>query len=343
MSDFTILPRIQTPTEGYERHYPNIVEQVHVQMEEKFWLPNEMKVELDKMTLEYKLSPKQRHAVRFVLNLFVQYELQVGEMWRRVGDIFPRPEVKMAAVVVEMIERYVHAEFYDKINIVLGLDKDEHYLAFTENPILNERMKYLGSLLSPEAKDQILSVIIFSLTETVSLFSSFSILKSFQSNGLNLIPVIVRGTNQSSLDEDQHGIILSEIINTYYSEIGTTLFEDKIRYEQVVKAIEYCVNNELMILEEAIPDGELNGTTVEEYFDYVKHRANIYCDRLGIPRLYPNVNSVVAGWFEKNTYAYQKIDFFTTGQGREYEVGWDEVGFSAAWFDEVKEKSSDND
>lgn len=196
------VTRIQTPTDGYERHYPNIVRETDVQMEQKLWLPNEMNVSLDRMALKYTLSNKQRFAVEFVLNLFVQYELQVGNMWQRVGQIFPRPEVKMAASVVEMVERYVHAEFYNKINIELGLDKDENYLAFTKDPILNARMEYLGKLLSSEYEDQVLSVIIFSLTETVSLFSSFSILKSFQSNGLNLIPVIVRGTNQSSLDED---------------------------------------------------------------------------------------------------------------------------------------------
>lgn len=336
--------RIQTPTDGYERHYQRIVDEANVQISKLFWLPDEMKVELDRMTLKYKLTPEQRHAVEFVLNLFVQYELQVGDMWKRVAEIFPRPEVKLAASIVEMVERAVHAEFYNKINIELGLDKDEDYLAFTKNPVLNERMKYLGSLLSDKAEDKVLSVIIFSLTETVSLFSSFSILKSFQSNGLNLIPVIVRGTNQSSLDEDQHGIILAEIINTYFNELGTPLVEDKERYNQIKKAIEYCVENERLILEAAIPSGKLNGTTVEEFYNYVKHRANVFCERIGLPHQYPGVTTPVADWFEKNTYAYQKIDFFTTGQGREYEVGWNRVGFSSAWLvDETEKVVNGND
>lgn len=325
-----VITQIRTPTDGYERHYQNILDQSDIQMLKLFWHPSEMKVELDAMALKYSLAPDQRYAVEFVLNLFVQYELQVGEMWKRVAEIFPRPEVQQAAAIVDMVERYVHAEFYNNINVVLGLDKDEDYLAFTANPVLNERMKYLGKLLSSR-EDEVLSVIIFSLTETVSLFSSFSILKSFQSNGLNLIPVIVRGTNQSSLDEDQHGIILAEIINTYFREVGTPLRDDKKRCEQIYKAIQYCVDNERMIIEQAIPSGQLNGTTVDDFFKYVMHRANTWCERLGLDHLYPGVTTPVTDWFEKNTYAYQKIDFFTTGQGREYEVGWDREGFLHAW------------
>ena len=80
------------------------------------------------------------------------------------------------------------------------MDTDEHYLAYVNDPELNERVEWLGKVLNQ--KDKILATIIFSMTETSLLFSSFAILKSFQSNGYNQIPVIVRGTNQSALDED---------------------------------------------------------------------------------------------------------------------------------------------
>ena len=122
-------------------------------------------------------------------------------MWQKIGKLFPRPEIQLVSSVIEMIERAVHAEFYNQLNIQLGLDTEEHYLSFMNDPVLRERVEWLGSLLKVD-DDPILALAIFSMTETAILFSSFAILKSFQSNGNNMIPVVVRGTNQSALDED---------------------------------------------------------------------------------------------------------------------------------------------
>jgi ribonucleotide reductase beta subunit family protein with ferritin-like domain len=332
----TGLTQIQTETESYERHYPNIVELALKQLEEQFWTSREMKVELDKMQLLHDLSPERQHAIKFVLNLFVRYELSVGDMWQRMGQLFPRPEVKMAASIIDMVERAVHAEFYNEVNIQMGLDKEEHYMAFLENPELKKRVDWLGRLMSPRAKDPILGVIIFSMTETALLFSSFAILKSFQTNGLNMIPVIVRGTNQSAKDEDLHGLVSAEIINTYYRELGTTLFADKDRYEKVRQAVHYAFEHESLIIREAIPSGVLNGTTVEEFEDMIKYRLNVYCERLGLPHEFVPETTTVRDWFEEGTASYKMPDFFTPGMPMEYEMSWDEDAFVRALEKEAK-------
>lgn len=325
-----MLTKIQTPTDSYERHYPKLVELANKQLEEQLWFSSEMIVELDRMQLLYELTPEQLHAVKTVLTFFVRYELNVGDMWKRIAEIFPRPEVKLAASVVEMVERAVHAEFYDQPNKQLGLDNDEHYLAFTKDPELKERADWLSGLLNNK-EDEILGVIIFSMTETALLFSSFAIFKSFQSNGYNLIPVIARGTNQSAIDEDLHGIISAEIINTYYEELGTSLFEDKKRYEQVVKAVHYAYEHECRIIDIAIPGDKFNGIDKQEYKEFVKHRLNIYLERLGLPHEFVVGACSITDWFELNTYAYKVIDFFSAGMGMEYESSWDETGFIRGW------------
>lgn len=194
------MTRITTPTNSYTKHYSNISNLALKQFEKQFWTSSEMKVHLDKMQLLYELSPEQLHTVKTVLGLFVHYELKVGDFWQVVAKTFPRPEVKLAASVIDATERGIHAEFYAQVNEQLGLDTDEHYLSYTQDPVLNSRAEWLDSILRGE--DRILGIIIFSMTETALLFSSFSILKSFQSNGYNLIPVIARGTNQSAIDED---------------------------------------------------------------------------------------------------------------------------------------------
>lgn len=324
-----IKTRIQTPTESYTRHYPKIVELANKQLEEQLWFSSEMKVELERIQLKYELTPEQLHAVQFVLNLFVHYELSVGDMWNKIGRIFPRPEVKLAASVFEMVERAVHAEFYNQINIQLGLDQDEHYMAFMNDPFTRERAAWLGKQLN--AEDDILGVTIFSMTETALLFSSFAILKSFQSNGCNLIPIVVRGTNQSAIDEDLHGMATSEIINTHYSELGTTLFDDKPRYREVVKAMHYAFDIECSIIDHAIIGDSLNGVPKQHFKEYVKERLNVYAERLGLPHEFVVGDCSIIDWFGKNTYSYKKIDFFTPGQGSEYQLAWDEHALGAGF------------
>lgn len=328
------MTRITTPTDSYARHYPKIVELGLTQFEKNFWTSSEMKVGLDKMQLLYGLKEDQLHAVKYLLTLFVRYELKVGDFWQVVAKTFPRPEVQMVCSIIDATERAIHAEFYNQINIELGLDKDEHYLAYADNPVLKERSDWLDSLLRGE--DKILGTIIFSMTETVLLFSSFSILKSFQSNGNNLIPVIVRGTNQSAIDEDLHGQVSAEIINTYYAELGIKLRDDKERCDAVYKAIEMAFEHECLIIDEAIIGDSLNGVSKKEYKDFVKHRFNIFANRLGLNAPFRVRDCQVVDWFEKNTYSYKVPDFFTAGLGMEYESSWSEQAFANYW----REKAS---
>lgn len=326
------VPMIMTPTDSYVRHYPGFVDFANKQLEDQFWTSTEMKVELDRMQLLYELTPEQTHAVKFVLNLFVRYELQVGDMWQKIGKLFPRPEIQLVSSVIEMIERAVHAEFYNQLNIQLGLDTEEHYLSFMNDPVLRERVEWLGNLLKVD-DDPILALAIFSMTETAILFSSFAILKSFQSNGNNMIPVVVRGTNQSALDEDLHGQASAAILNQYFAEIGTTLFNDKERYQKVRKAVHYAYEHEERIIDMAIPSEKLNGVLKSDFKKFVQKRLNIYLERLGLPPEFENTESPVEEWFELNTVAYKVVDFFTPGMGSEYEQGWSEDAFTTALMD----------
>lgn len=323
------MTKLQTPTQSYARHYPKIVELANKQLEKQFWTSNEMKVELDKMQLLYDLSPEQLHAVKTVLHLFVHYELKVGDFWQKIAKVFPRPEVKLAASVMDMTERAVHAEFYDQVNRVLGLDTDEHYLSYIQDPELSERADWLDSQIRGD--DDIKGIVVFSMTETALLFSSFAILKSFQNNGYNLIPVIVRGTNQSAVDEDLHGCISAEIINTYYTELGSKLIDDEVRYNAVKDAVHYAYEHECRIIDMAITQDSLNGVGKQEFKEFVKYRLNVYLERLGLSPEFEVGFCPIIDWFEKQTYSYKMIDFFSAGMGMEYESSWDETAFSSAW------------
>lgn len=329
--NFDAITQIRTPTESYARKYPEVVRLALTQFEEQMWFSSEMKVELDKLNLKYEIAPHKLHAVKTVLQLFLKYELIVGEeFWMgKVIKVFPRPEVKLAAAILCAVELGVHAEFYNQINEVLEMDTDADYVAYKNDPELAGRMEYLEDVLSGE--DGVLSVIIFSLTETALLFSSFAILKSFQCNGNNDIPVIARGANQSAIDEDLHGVISAEIINTYYQELGQPLSKDTARVAKIRQAIDYVYKHECRIIDMAIPGGELNGQSAEDYKAFVRYRLNVWCRRIGLEDHFDDDETPIKDWFEMNTYAYKMIDFFTAGMGMEYELGWPEEELALAW------------
>lgn len=332
--DWNKRTQIQTATMSYTRHYPEIVALANEQLEKNLWFSSEMVVERDKMQMLYELTPSQLHAVKTVLQLFLRYELIVGdEFWNGlVIKEFPRPEVKLAASIVGMVELAIHAEFYNQINIVLGLDKDEDYVAFADDPILAKRVEWLESVLSGE--DKVLAVIIFSMTETALLFSSFAILKSFQSNGHNEIPVVARGANQSAVDEDLHGVISAEIINKHYEELGRPLNEDLVRVGKIYEAVNYAYEHECRIIDMAFIEDTLNGMTKEDFKAFVRYRLNIFLARIGLQPAFLDTETPIKDWFETNTYAYKMIDFFSSGLGMEYEMGWKEEDFASAWEEE---------
>lgn len=334
--DWDAKTRIMTKTESYATVYPQFFAFADQQFDSQFWTNTEMKVELDKLQLLFELTPAQLHAVKFVLQLFLKYELIVGEeFWGGLFiKLFPRPEVKAMAAAFAAFELQVHARFYNQINVQLGLDKDEDYIAYTKDPELASRIEWLEGVLSGE--DKLLSCIVFSMTETALLFASFAILKSFQSNGYNLLPVIVRGTNQSAIDEDLHGLAAAEVINQHYAELGRPLREDTNRVAKIYEAIDYAYAHECRIIDLAIIEDHLNGVSKQDYKDNVKERLNLFARRIKLDEPFPGAVSSITDWFEKGTESYKMVDFFTPGMGMEYESGWDESGFIRGYVAEGK-------
>jgi ribonucleotide reductase beta subunit family protein with ferritin-like domain len=325
--DWNAKTRIMTETDSYAIVYPQFLEFADQQFDKQFWTNTEMKVELDRMQLLFELTPAQLHAVKFVLQLFLKYELIVGEeFWNGLFiRVFPTPEAKAMAAAFAAFELQVHARFYNQLNVQLGLDTDEHYRAYAANPELAARVEWLEKVLSGE--DKLLSVIVFSMTETALLFASFAILKSFQTNGYNKIAVTVRGTNQSAIDEDLHGLAAAWAVNQHYKELGRPLREDTVRVEQIYKAIQYAYEHECLIIDLAFLEDTLNGMTKEDFKNYIKVRLNVFAERLGLDLPFPGVTSPITKWFELGTDSYKMVDFFTPGMGLEYESGWDETGF----------------
>ena len=188
-----IKPRIMTPTDSYVVVYPQFVELADTQFEDCRWTHKEIAVEKDKQDMLVNVNEAARHAITTGLKLFTRYEMFAGnEYWMgRVINAFPRPEVQRMASVFGAFELQVHAPFYNKLNEVLGLDTDEFYTSYVDDPVLNSRVHFLDKAV--DCKDHLLSLAVFSMMEGAVLFSNFALFKSFQSKGNNKIGNVVRG------------------------------------------------------------------------------------------------------------------------------------------------------
>lgn len=322
------LPRILTHTDSYVVHYPQFIEFADTQLEKAFWTSNEINVDKDKQDLLVNMTDAEKHAVTTALKLFVKYEIFVGtEYWlTRVMNKFPRPEIQRMASVFGMVELAVHAPFYNKLNEVLGLNTDEFYTSYVDDPVLKNRMDFLDSIVGSD--DDLLSLAAFSIIEGAILFSNFAMFKNFQSNGNNLISNTVQGINSSVLDEGLH------------SQAGAALFkqvvlESKLSGEalsdlhgKIEIVAEQILKHEHRITEMLFEKGPLRGVTEDQMKSFAAHRVNICLDALGVKPRFDVPDDTVQGWFYGGVQKFQSHDFFAK-MGREYQRGWNEKGF--AW------------
>lgn len=331
-------PRIMTPTDSYVTVYPQFIKLANTQLEDCYWTSTEIEVDKDKQDMLVNMSPAAHHAVTTGLKLFTRYEMFAGnEYWLgRVLKAFPRPEVQRMASTFGMFELAVHAPFYNKLNETLGLDTDEFYTSYVDDPVLNSRVAFLNKLV--DNKDHLLSIAVFSIVEGGILFSSFALFKSFQSNGNNLIGNTVRGINQSVIDEGLHQTGGAMLFNAAIAEWREILSAEayaklvKTLHNKVRRAARKLAEHEFRISDMLMEKGDIGtGITAAAMKQFAMSRINICLAELGIKPLF-NAKQVgtnpIADWFYGGVQKFQMNDFFV-GQGREYTRSWDEQKF--AW------------
>lgn len=192
--------QILTPKDTYTVDYPQAVKASQEQAR-IIWFAEELGVEKDEDDIRTKCSEGERHGITTVLKLFTNYELLLGgdEFWGgKVSRMFPRPEIQRMSSTFSFIELGVHAIFYDLINKALNIATDEFYDSWKKDPILTERMEFIGEFA--EENCPLISTAAFAFMEGAVLFSNFAFLKSFNSGGHGLIPHITAGIDASAKD-----------------------------------------------------------------------------------------------------------------------------------------------
>ncbi len=297
-----------------------------------FWLPDEIKVEKDIQDVLVNFTPAEKHAVITTLKLFSIYETHAGsEYWGgRFKNMFDGAEFHRMASVFSMFELAVHAPFYNKINQLLHIDTPEFYTSYLNDPVLKQRVEHIGEII--DHKDDLISLAAFSMVEGVILYSSFAFLKHYQSQGKNKLMNIVRGINFSVRDENMHATggawafkyKLEQLKNTLSSEA----FElHKLAIESQVRSVaKKLYEHECEIIAKLFEQGEIKGITAHQLENFVQSRINECLKQLGFEREYDVKYDPISSWFYKGINDYQFNDFFS-GQGREYNRNWDELGF----------------
>lgn len=314
-------PRIMTPTDSYVFHYPQ-ADKFFQDQEDIHWFKKEIDVEKDIHSIKTELTEAEQHAVTTVLKLFTLYELMVGhEYWSgTIAKIFPRPEIQKMATYFAHIELGVHAPFYAEINKALGLDHDEFYTDYVNDPELEQRMAFLEEHLTKTRKNPLLGLALFSMVEGVVLYSSFAFLKHFESQGKNKLSNIVAGINFSVRDEQLHAHAAAWLFRTLLEESNLTEQELAHLKLQIERGAADILGHEKAIIAKLFERGQIEGVTANDLTEFVKHRINVCMVNLGLEEE-QELGGSIKGWFYKGVSGYIFHDFFSK-QGREYSRDW---------------------
>jgi ribonucleotide reductase beta subunit family protein with ferritin-like domain len=331
------LIQLLTPKSEYTIDYQRAIDYATTQSH-IFWTPDEIEVEKDLHDIRTNFSEAEYHGIVSTLKLFTIYELKVGEdYWSGyITKIFPRPDIQRMANCFSYFEINVHAPFYNKINEVLGLDNDEFYNSYLDDPILKNRMEWIGKRVSKKDTDydRLKSVAVFSMIEGAILYSSFAFLKHFQSEGKNKLVNVTAGINFSVKDENIHSEAGAWLFKTYLNELSNTdeyleihdLFEDKLNKE-LVETAHVIYEHECDIINKIFEKGEIKGINSYQLKEFVKHRLNLCLKQLGLREIFSIEDTTIESWFYKNINSSKLHDFFVK-QGNEYSRNWKELGFT---------------
>ena len=292
-----------------------------------FWLPEELKVEIDIQDVIVNCTPAEKHGVISTLKLFSLYETHAGdEYWGfRFKQMFDGAEWHKMASVFSMFELAVHAPFYNKINELLHINTPEFYMSYVENSVLKARMEHIAAIIDDE--DDLVSLAGFSMVEGVILYSNFAFLKHFQANGKNRLNVVVRGINFSVRDENLHSLAGAFAFKTKLAKANLSEYKKIELVGKLIKLSDSLYEHECEIIDMIFSEGPIDGINAEQLKAFVRSRINVCFAQLGFEPLMTVGENPIADWFYKGINNFQFNDFFA-GVGNQYHRDWDEDGFT---------------
>jgi len=324
------LPRIRTKKSEYTFDYPEAIA-FSEEQQDILWTEREISMEKDLHDLKNNLDEAELHGVTTVLQLFTEYELNVGnEYWSaRVAKSFPRPDIQRMANMFAYVEINVHAPFYSKINEILGLATNEFYNSYKENKVLSDRISWIGDVLSSPSDnnmDLLRSLGAFSFVEGAVLYANFAFLKHFQAEGKNKLTNLIAGINFSVKDENLHAMADAWLFKTLMREANLTKKELETLEKDIIKVATKTYEHEKEIIKMIFEKGNIRGITEHQLDMFVQSRIDLCLEQLGYQKLYKPTYNPIEKWFYRNINSSKLHDFFIS-TGSEYNRDWKETNF----------------
>lgn len=290
------------------------------------WSAQEIPVEDDKHDYLSIMSIPQRRLVDTTLQLFVEIEQKVGDVWNQFASFFPHSEIEGACSEISRMEKSVHAFFYQKMSDVLNIDP----ATIAENQqtvsVLREKLGLLNSITSNLSANKPLSLFTVAAIEQVLLFSNFAMLKSFKANGHNLIKKTLTGVDYVIQDEQLHGDFAAYLHNTYLSELG---YSPTGHVEKCHAIIQEIISHEDAVIDyvyDGIP--AINDITPDQLKIFIRSRANTLLSSMHLPELYVlHAPNPIAIWFYQGIKSIKVHDFFAAST-TQYRKNWKIDNFS---------------
>lgn len=317
--------QIETPTESFVERYPWATE-FAINQQSIFWPAEELGVEADEADFRNGLTPAERHGVLYAQSILTKYEAMIGgdEFWGgRIAKLFPRPEIQRLCACFSNVEIGSHAPFYRIGNEVMGLSTDEFYTQWKDDPILVERMDFMGRMSASDNPLVVTSALTF--MEGAVLFSIFGYFKGFNARGHNKIPHFVSGIDASAKDENYHSLASAALFNVCKKEredlgIHTTIDDDILK--AYIKQMADCVyQHELQIIDNLFAEGETEVISKAELIDFLQDRINVCLHRLGMAPMFEKKSGQLSEWFYAQLSKVKVPDFFATTQVQ-YKRNW---------------------
>lgn len=309
--------------------YPT-AKKIMEEQQDIFWTAQEINIAKDIQDYRQKMSVEQLRLVTLTLQLFVEIEQKVGEVWESIAEWFPHSEIEGACSQIASMEKSVHAFFYQKMSDELNIDPEE----ITRNQqtvfVLKDKLEFLQKITSNLSKDKALSLATVALIEQVLLFSNFAMLKSFQANGNNLIPNTITGVSFVVNDEQLHGVFAAYLHNTYIEEA----IAHKKHYDLGGHQTDLLqLVREIIAHEDAVIDylfegvSTINDTTASQLKSFIRSRANKVLVDMNFEPYYTITDQLISDWFFQGANSIKIHDFFVTGTNS-YRRGWSLDSFS---------------
>lgn len=278
------------------------------------WTAQEIPVDKDIHDYRHEMTQQQLNLATVTLQLFVEIEQKVGDVWEHIATWFPHSEIEGCCAEFVRMEKSVHAFFYQKMSDVLNINPEEIANNQETIQVLKSKLALLKQITSNLDQNKPLSLATVAMIEQVLLFSNFAMLKSFQSNGHNLIKNTISGVDFVVQDEQLHGDFAAYLYNIMLDEDKKIQSIDRKRLESDI----YDVMTEIVAHEDAVIDYTFSGgiaindITGAQLKLFIRSRANDTLAMLGLAPMFEVDANPIGDWFYRGSKSIKTHDFFVS-------------------------------